>query len=119
MDTSSIVFGFSFKKDVFAIARESFPGSSTLISAGVIRELRRLSKNIGKKGACAKIGLLSAGSKNVKVDNANGSVDAWICKAAARYNNAVVITNDTELHRKLRLSGASVYKLSRSGILKK
>ena len=118
IDTSSIVFGFSFKRNVFEAANEAFPGREIVISAGVLRELRGIARNRGRRGAAAGTALLSVSSKSIKVDKDGGDVDSWIAAASARYNNSIVITNDTELLGRIRRSGGKALKLSKSGILK-
>ncbi len=118
IDTSSIVFGFSFNKDVFEIARQEFPKCEIVISDGVIGELRKIAENSGVKGSHAKTALLSIKSKNVKVHNNRGNVDSWIHKAAASYKNPVIITNDTALFKSLKQKGIIVFKLGKSGFLK-
>ncbi len=119
IDTSSILFGLSFNKDVFAIAARRFPGSKPMISRGIIGELRAISKNMGRKGATAAAALSLIRVKNVKVDANSGNVDSWVYRTAARYNNFIVITNDTALFRRVRGANPNVFKLSKSGILKR
>jgi rRNA-processing protein FCF1 len=55
IDTSSILFGFSFKKSVFESAAKRFPDYKPIVSRGIIRELSSFSTLKGKKGANAKI----------------------------------------------------------------
>ncbi len=119
IDTSSIIFGISLRKDAFGIAKRRFNRCTFLTSRGIIRELHGISKNRGRKGASARAALSLIRVKNLKVDSNNGSVDSWIASTAARHNNIVVITNDTLLFKKVRPVNGNVFKLSKSGILKR
>jgi rRNA-processing protein FCF1 len=118
IDTSSILFGFSNKRDVFESVRGMFPSATTVISKGVIRELRGLSGNKGRKGSNARAALIAVKAKKVKVDNNTGNVDRWILSAAASTPDSVVITNDTDLGRALKRKGTVVFKISRDGSLR-
>ena len=96
-----------------------FPKSTTVISRGVIRELEMISKNKGARGAFAGAALALVKAKRVRVEPSTSYVDSWVAGAAARYINSIVVTNDTALFRKLRAAGTDVFRLSKSGILKK
>ena len=119
IDTSSIVFGASMRRNAFSIARSAFQGSEAVISTGILHELEGMAKNKGKKGACAKISLEFVKKCNVRVIRNNSYPDTWIRNIAARYKNAIVITNDTALFNQIRKTGGKAFKLSRSGILKR
>ena len=118
IDTSSILFGFAYNRNVFEIAMGRFPGSTPLVSRGIIRELTRFSAQKGKKGLRARIALLELKAKKINVDNINANADSWILDTAPRKRGSVVITNDTALAKRLVSRGIRVYKISRSGLLK-
>ncbi len=118
IDTSSILFGFSNNKDAFDIARRHFPDHALLISKGVINELSKISRNTGKKGASAKIAIEALRYKKVDVDNSTRGVDSWIYAKSQQYPHSVVITNDTELYKKLKSSNIKSLKLTKSGLLR-
>ena len=118
VDTSSMLFGFSSGKNVFEIAGRKYPRCRLVVSRGIIRELEGISRNKGKRGAAAKTALMAIRSRDVRVDGNTGNPDDWIAGSAARYNKAVVITNDSELGMRLDRSGRKAVKLSRSGILR-
>ena len=109
----------SVRKDVFECVKMRFPTNSPLVSRGVLRELERISKNRSARGASARAALALIKAKRVKVESNPGYVDSWIARAAARYNNSIVVTNDTALFRKLKAAGTNVFRLSKSGILKR
>lgn len=119
VDTSSIMFGFAYKKDVFNSVYERFPDYTSAVSNGIVNELTRFSTIKGKKGIAAKIGLLALKSKNVRVYKNNTSVDSWIIKEALLDKESIVISNDTALARILSKKGVPCFKMSKSGMLKR
>jgi rRNA-processing protein FCF1 len=118
IDTSSILFGFTYNRNVFETVKEKFPRHKMLVSKGIIKELTRLSNNKGRKGLRARIALLEIKAKRVNVDNISIHPDKWILDTAIRSKNYTVITNDTDLASKLARVHVKVFKISRSGLLK-
>lgn len=118
IDTSSILFGFSYRKDAFAIAERAFSGLEPLVSRGTLRELEKASSNRGAKGAAARVALSILKLKKIRVDTNTGNVDSWIIRKAASMPGTVVVTNDTELLMKLKSLGVRTAKLSKSGKLR-
>ena len=116
VDTSSILFGFEYKKDVFQIIDDKFYGSVIAISKGVISELAGISHKNGKSGAIARFALLVLKSKKLKVYNINTNVDNWILRSSRKSD--IVVTNDTELSMHLRVKGIHVLKLTKNGTLR-
>lgn len=119
VDTSSILFGFRYRKDVFEALERQLPSFRPAISKGILRELEGISSNRGKKGAMARAALLALKSKKVDVHNINTGVDAWIARQAAKGRGCIVITNDTELAERLFGRRIVCFKLSKSGQLKR
>lgn len=117
LDTSSIMFGFSNNRNVFEIAANRFPGYRQLVSRGIINELREISKNKGKRGSYARIAMMELRAKKIDIDNIS-EADHWILDKAERNRSSIVITNDTQLVKRLLSLGIRVLKLSRSGILR-
>lgn len=118
IDTSSIVFGLSYGKDTFEIAERRLR-KKAMVSRGVLRELSGMTRNKGKRGAMANTALSLIRVKKVKVDNNTSIVDSWVYRMAATHENYAIVTNDTELFRKASSVNQNVFKLSRSGILKR
>ena len=119
-DTSSIIFAFEFRKDIFSAVESEFPNPEIAISRGILRELATLSENKGRKGAAARAALLAVKSKKLKVYNNNGHVDAWIVGMARSSGGKVaIVTNDTLLvKRLLGFKGLIVRKFSKEGRLR-
>jgi rRNA-processing protein FCF1 len=118
IDTSSILFGFSNKKDVFEIAARALPQYKQVISLGVLRELHGISLNKGRRGASARAALEAIKYKNVYVEDIDYSVDRWIFLKVRGTPGSVAVTNDTDLCKKLKSNGLRCFKLSRDGELR-
>jgi rRNA-processing protein FCF1 len=113
-----MLYGFAHGKDAIEAAQKHFHGRGILLSGAIIRELRGISRNRGKKGLTAKLALLSIRSKKIKVDDINGPADEWIAEAAENERVYATVTNDTRLFNRLRSKGALVFKFSRDGKIK-
>jgi rRNA-processing protein FCF1 len=118
IDTSSILFGFTYNRNVFERAKEQFSGYKLTVSRGIIKELTKFSNTNGAKGIRARVALLELKAKKINVDNISVYPDKYILDSASRDRNCIVITNDTILAKKLSLINVKVYKISKSGILK-
>ena len=117
VDTSSILFGLSFNKDVIAAVSEQLL-LKPAISRGVLRELEGIAENSGSRGATASTALAMLAQKSIKVYGDNGNVDRWLVGQAAKDGSAVV-TNDTKLIKMLVANGITSFKVSKSGLLKR
>ncbi|MEM3841186.1 MAG: hypothetical protein QXN59_00615 [Candidatus Micrarchaeaceae archaeon] len=119
-DTSSIIFAFENKKNIFDIIEQEFVHPSISISRGILRELNSAASNKGRKGAAARAALLVAKAKKLKVYNNNGHVDAWIVGIARSSGGKVaIVTNDVALAKRLAgFNGLLVCKVSREGKLR-
>ncbi|MGC8669933.1 MAG: hypothetical protein ACP5TL_02150 [Candidatus Micrarchaeia archaeon] len=117
IDTSSILFGFQNKKNLFDIVKYKLNANS-IVSSGIIKELEKKALSNGNKGAYAKIALKAMSNANITVKQSRSNVDSWIYMSAIK-NHISVVTNDTALSKKLLSHGISVYKLSRNGMLRK
>ncbi|MGI0100855.1 MAG: hypothetical protein ACREBH_04035 [Candidatus Micrarchaeaceae archaeon] len=118
IDTSSILFGFSYNRNVFETASQRFPGYAPMVSKGIVGELTRFSSGKGAKGLRARVALLEIKAKKINVDNISINPDKWILDMAMRNRDCFVITNDTGLAKKLSLARAKVFKVSKSGLLR-
>ncbi|MDE1870957.1 MAG: hypothetical protein KGI06_01830 [Candidatus Micrarchaeota archaeon] len=118
IDTSSILYGFSYNRNIFETLKSAFPEYRQLVSRGIINELTRLSANRGAKGLRARVALLELKAKKINVDNISTYPDKWILNTAPKRKGTMVVTNDTVLARKLARSRVKVLKVSKSGLLK-
>jgi rRNA-processing protein FCF1 len=118
IDTSSIVFGLSNRKDVFETASNTLPRTKPLISKGIINELTKISKNRGRKGASARVALQLIHSRGIRVERSEAGADIWILTFSKIHRDTVVITNDSTLARRLKSIGVQTLKVTKSGLLK-
>lgn len=118
LDTSSIVFSISNKRDIFAALEARYPGCQVALSEGVIKELKKLSSGRSKyaKYAAVAISLLNRYA-SIKVAKNSTYVDKWIIREASKLG-AVVCSNDAKLKRALRARGITVISVSRDGSLR-
>ncbi len=120
IDTSSILFGFSHKKNVFDAVRYALHDHAPYLSGAVMRELHQIARNKGRIGVSARVALQELRYKNIKGSNTSlSNADLDIMRVADRHKDSVVITNDTALVKRLQGLGVEVFKLSISGRLTK
>ncbi len=115
IDTSSILFGLSNRKDVFQAIRYELPGARLLVSRGTIREIRHAKAAAARRSSSAALSLIRV--HRVAIANDASHVDSWILHTAHKYGCAVC-TNDTGLKAKLRKRGITVFSISRAGTLR-
>ncbi len=119
VDTSAILFGLEYRKDVFESLATELPEYAPIVSRGIMRELARFSSIKGKRGAMARTALLALKAKKVRVYNINVNADKWIVRHASSFSGTVVISNDSELIRILCRRRVPCFRISKSGMLKR
>lgn len=118
IDTSSIIFGFENRANVFGALSMQLPACKPTISKGILKELNKISFNKGRKGASAKASLREINAIKPEIDRNDSSGDEWLLGVAENIKGAKIITNDSKLARSLKSLGASVLKLGKDGILR-
>jgi len=114
VDTSSILFAFRLRKNIFEMLEDLFPGATIVVSKGVINELKRFASSKKQSSGAARIALMElSAAKNISIDENELLPDKWLEKSAR--HGVVVCTNDIALKRKLKHTGARVLSLSLSG----
>ncbi|MEM3781733.1 MAG: hypothetical protein QXT43_02100, partial [Candidatus Micrarchaeaceae archaeon] len=113
IDTSSILFAFRNKNNIFALLSYQFPGVRLAVSQGVKEELAKLSKSKKRISASASVALKEAASNGVEVLPNKAMPDAWLLDSAKA--GVFICTNDIALKRKLKAKGATVFSVTRSG----
>lgn len=111
LDTNFLLIPYQFHIDIFRGIRNVVEGKyEVFILTGVIEELKTISKNKGKKGAAARLGLNLAEQNHLKEIMSKGNVDNWILKNA-KENNWIICTTDIPLKHKLKNNGVKVISL--------
>ncbi len=119
IDTSALLFGISNRIDVIEAARRQIPGCRVLVSSAILGELSAIGRGRGRRGAMARAALAMLRSKKIDVVKEKRRVDDWILEFANCHRGTDVLTNDGKLTLRLRDSGATAYKLARSGALRR
>jgi rRNA-processing protein FCF1 len=118
IDTSSIVFALSNNVDIFQMVKDELPGTTILISNGIVNELKGIAKKRGKNGKYASVAISLLNShNNIRIEQNKGYVDSWILMES-RQLPCSVCTNDTKLKKALRQNKIKVYSISRNGTLR-
>jgi rRNA-processing protein FCF1 len=107
--------------DLFGEARFRFPGCKMLVPGPVIDELRRIGSSKKKVGGDANAAihaisiLASEGKISVEGASISGSgADPWILAEAGK-SRCYVITNDSELKKKLEKIGVKSFRMAMDG----
>jgi rRNA-processing protein FCF1 len=115
LDTSSIVFAFSNKHDIFSLVEERLE-SQPVISEGIIAELKKLSLRRSKEGNGARFALQVIEKHKIETLNNNQKVDDFLVKVGME--GMSVCTNDVGLKNRLKSRGIRPLSISKSGVLR-
>lgn len=116
LDTSSIVFAFSNKHDIFSLVEERLE-SRAVVSDGILAELKKLSLRRNKEGNGARLALQVIPRHNVEMLSSNQKVDDFLVKVGTE-GEMLVCTNDIGLKRRLKSKGIRPLSISKSGVLR-
>jgi len=101
LDTNALMMPAQFGVDLFSGLTELLGAYAPLVPAEVVYELRGLSNGCGKNQAAARFGLTVAARCEVLPEwNEEIPVDDKVVKNAQEFN-ALVVTNDKALRKKL------------------
>jgi rRNA-processing protein FCF1 len=117
LDTSSILFATSNKRDIFESVKEYNPEHAPLISRGIMSELKRIGDSEKGKAKFAAAALYLIKEHQPDIVNNNDDVDGWIL-AEAEKRKCDVCTNDIALKKALKSMGIQVFSISRDGRLR-
>lgn len=115
LDTSSILFAFSNKLDIFSLVEERLD-SKAVVSEGIISELKRLSARRNKEGNAARLSLQIIKKHGVEVLKNDQKVDDFLVRAGTE--GMTVCTNDIGLKNRLKSKGVRPLSVSKSGVLR-
>ena len=116
LDTSSIVYAFSNKIDIFEAIEDRLE-ALPVISSGVVSELKMLASTKRKEGRAARIALEILKKHKVEVVKDDRKVDAWVLSAGSKVD-VYVCTNDILLKRALRSRGKQPLSVSEDGSIR-
>ena len=117
MDTSSIIFSLTSKRDPFQAVRDTPPYYIPMVSEGMLRELQSIRARREKYSKYAAAALLLIPLSNVEIVKDMSSVDAWIMGYAKKTGSAVC-TNDIALKKALKKAKIRAFSMTRSGTLR-
>lgn len=110
LDTNFLLIPHQFRIDVLReIDKLLEEAHRIVVSEPIMAELRGLAAQRGKGGVAARVALEGIKKKGIEVmpsEIRNG--DEWIVDYAGKNPGTIVCTNDIELRRRLRKSGARV-----------
>lgn len=110
LDTNILMASEEFSFNIFSELNRLLDFQYKLITLKpVVEELKKISKNKGKKGVAAKVGLKLL--KDVKIIDVNSKNADKVILKFAKENDALVCTNDKELKNKLKEKGINIIYL--------
>jgi rRNA-processing protein FCF1 len=113
VDTSFIISAVKYKIDIRSCLIPILDGPFKVIAPSpVLSELRFISRNRGKRGRDARIGLRAL--ENLKPDvesTENGYADEAVAELAEKFKDAIIATNDTKLKNALKRKGRKVFSV--------
>ena len=113
IDTNFFLIPYQFKIDILTELEHLIDvHHNFVITSRTLRELEKITKNIGKKGAAARLALkiIEANRKCIEIIDSNKPVDKWITEYAKKHG-AIVCTNDIRLKKTLKESGIKIISL--------
>ncbi len=113
IDTNFFLIPYQFKIDILTELEHLIDvHHHFVITSKTLRELERITENVGKKGAAARLALkiIDANRKRIEVIDSNKPVDRWIAEYSEKHG-AIVCTNDINLKKTLKENGIKVISL--------
>ena len=112
LDTNALMMPSQFQIDLFEELRMLLGSFEPVVLSGVLDELAGLSRDRGRDGAAARMGLSLGGTCTVVESNTmdSASVDAQVIEYAAK-NSCLVVTNDRRVREALFARGIGVISL--------
>ena len=116
LDTSSIVFAFSRKANIFEAAEDQLQ-ARIVVSSGVMRELKGIASGRTKAARAAKVALEMMLRYKIEIVDDSRRADEWILDAGLA-EGVYVCTNDIRLKQELRERGKRALSVSDNGTLR-
>jgi uncharacterized protein len=112
LDANALMMPAQFQIDLFDELRNLLGGFEPIVLSSVIRELEGLTREKGRCGAAARLGLALGGKCTIAEggDVSSGTVDAQVIDYAVRHR-CMVVTNDRGVRDELFAHGIGVISM--------
>ena len=118
VDTSSIIYSFCLKKDIFANIENL--GFTPVVVSSVIEELKEISKRNSKYAVAARYALRvieeRKKGKRIKIIRTKGNADEAI-ERIAKKKKIRVCTNDKEMKKRIKKLGLEILTVKSNGFV--
>jgi rRNA-processing protein FCF1 len=118
VDTSSIIYSFTLKKDIFSNLEAI--GFFPIITSSVIEELKKISKKESRFGVAAKYALWvikkKKMEKKIKIIRTKRSTDLAI-EEISKKKRIRVCTNDKEMKKRIKKLGLEILTVKSNGFI--
>jgi len=118
VDTSSIIYSFCLKKDIFANIENL--GFTPVVVSSVIEELKEISKRNSKYAVAARYALRvieeRKKGKRIRIIKTKGNADEAI-ERIAKKKKIRVCTNDKEMKKRIKKLGLEILTVKSNGFV--
>ena len=118
IDTSSIIFSFCLKKDIFSNIEDL--GFVPLLISSVVEELKKIAKRNSKYAVAARYALKvieeRKKEKRIKIIKTKGNADEAI-ERIAKKKKIRVCTNDKEMKKRIKKLGLEILTVKSNGFV--
>jgi rRNA-processing protein FCF1 len=118
VDTSSIIYSFCLKKDIFANIEDL--GFTPVVVSSVIEELKKISKRNSKYAIAARYALRvieeREKKKRIKIITTKGNADEAI-ERIAKKQKMRVCTNDKKMKKRIKKVGLEILTVKANGFV--
>jgi rRNA-processing protein FCF1 len=118
IDTSSIIFSFCLKKDIFSNIEDL--GFTPVIISSVVEELKKISRRNSKYAVAARYALKvieeRKKEKRIKIIKTKGNADEAI-ERIAKKKKIRVCTNDTQMKKRIKKLGLEILTVKSNGFV--
>jgi rRNA-processing protein FCF1 len=118
IDTSSIIYSFYLKKDIFSNIEDL--GFTPLLISSVVEELRKIAKRNSKYAVAARYALRvieeRKKGKRIKIIRTKGNADEAIQRIAKK-KKIRVCTNDKQMKKRIKKLGLEILTVKSNGFV--
>jgi len=118
LDTSSIIFSFYLKKDIFSNIEDL--GFTPVVVSSVVEELKKIAKRNSKYAVAARYALKvieeRKKEKRIKIIKTKGNADEAIQRIAKK-KKIRVCTNDKQMKKRIKKLGLEILTVKSNGFV--